>query len=506
MDFQKLLDIAAQNKKKAEIEVIVNKRYTTSLPPPKKEKRSGVDLAAIKARLEKKQHDQKQKVLEEESKKKELLKLRAETKSKSKKSTERPQEHRRDVTPKENYKDGKHEVKHQSFMKKIQKVSERARDEDDVKVVSKRAPDLPKKPKKPAASSKGPMSYDQLLALAANQQKGKSAEGKSKKTTDSASKSKQIKSKPKVSEMDLKKAAAARKLGEMRRQEFLAQRRGSEESSPAEKSNGSSKNGATKSYKINGKKVMSELQRATPGFKKPDTVTSRPETSNAKTKHSSVPNGGMKHKSAGSSSKSVPNNHERRMEKQTPERKKPPMTLTQSTVDQYLDKAPSSGHRPRQVSDRRPEPKRQSKMEKYYDRVPSSSRPQPGLDRRAPSMGQQMQRKRPVSAAPSFQAKRGRLLSDEDSDYEEDGFIDDTPLEEEGGEDVSHYIKEIFGYDKSKYGYESDYALKSMETSYRDIQKEERMSTRIGMREDLEDIRREREENKRLAQKKKKKR
>ena len=55
-----------------------------------------------------------------------------------------------------------------------------------------------------------------------------------------------------------------------------------------------------------------------------------------------------------------------------------------------------------------------------------------------------------MSAAPSFQAKRGRLLSDEDSDYEEDGFIDDTPLEEEGGEDVSHYIKEIFGYDKSK--------------------------------------------------------
>ncbi len=49
-----------------------------------------------------------------------------------------------------------------------------------------------------------------------------------------------------------------------------------------------------------------------------------------------------------------------------------------------------------------------------------------------------------------MKAKHGRLLSsDEDSDYEEDGFIDDTPLEEEGA-DVSSYIREIFGYDKSK--------------------------------------------------------
>ena len=50
---------------------------------------------------------------------------------------------------------------------------------------------------------------------------------------------------------------------------------------------------------------------------------------------------------------------------------------------------------------------------------------------------------------PRLKAKFGRIVSDDESDYEDDGFIDDTPLEDEGA-DVSSYIKEIFGYDKSK--------------------------------------------------------
>lgn len=50
--------------------------------------------------------------------------------------------------------------------------------------------------------------------------------------------------------------------------------------------------------------------------------------------------------------------------------------------------------------------------------------------------------------------KRGRIMvsdSEEESDYDDgDGFIDDTPMEQSGGSNVSSYIKEIFGYDKSK--------------------------------------------------------
>lgn len=46
----------------------------------------------------------------------------------------------------------------------------------------------------------------------------------------------------------------------------------------------------------------------------------------------------------------------------------------------------------------------------------------------------------------------GRILDDDDSEYDSslDDFIDDGP---EDGNDVSSYIKEIFGYDKSKYEY-----------------------------------------------------
>ena len=49
-----------------------------------------------------------------------------------------------------------------------------------------------------------------------------------------------------------------------------------------------------------------------------------------------------------------------------------------------------------------------------------------------------------------MKVKHGRLMSDDESDYEEDGFIDDSPLDAGNGGDVSSYIKEIFGYDKTK--------------------------------------------------------
>ncbi|PIK44310.1 hypothetical protein BSL78_18848, partial [Apostichopus japonicus] len=76
---------------------------------------------------------------------------------------------------------------------------------------------------------------------------------------------------------------------------------------------------------------------------------------------------------------------------------------------------------------------------------------------------------------PTLAARRGRLLSseDEEEDSDMDDFIDDTPYEGPEGGNVSSYIKEIFGYDSSKYKYESDYALKSMEASYSQILKEE---------------------------------
>ncbi|XP_070569940.1 protein SPT2 homolog [Ptychodera flava] len=111
--------------------------------------------------------------------------------------------------------------------------------------------------------------------------------------------------------------------------------------------------------------------------------------------------------------------------------------------------------------------------------------------------------KRPPARPPANVKLKRRQLDSESEDDEDDGFIDDTPLDD--NVDVSGFIKEIFGYDKSKYGYESDYALRSMDASYSQIAKEEARSARIAMMEDMEELRKEKEEMKRRAMKKAKK-
>lgn len=98
---------------------------------------------------------------------------------------------------------------------------------------------------------------------------------------------------------------------------------------------------------------------------------------------------------------------------------------------------------------------------------------------------------------------KGKFLDDDDEDYdsEMDDFIDDGPEE---GEDYSKYISEIFGYDKSKYrSIEDD--VDNMESSFSQQMKEEFISTKIGIMEDLEDMKKEEEEKRRKALMKKRK-
>ncbi|KAM6158517.1 protein SPT2 homolog [Rhynchocyon petersi] len=92
---------------------------------------------------------------------------------------------------------------------------------------------------------------------------------------------------------------------------------------------------------------------------------------------------------------------------------------------------------------------------------------------------------------------------DDDYDSEMEDFIDD---EGEPQEEISKHIREIFGYDRKKYKDESDYALRYMESSWREQQKEEAKSLRLGMQEDLEEMRREEEMMKRQKAKKLKRR
>ncbi|KAM9853978.1 protein SPT2 homolog [Aulostomus maculatus] len=109
----------------------------------------------------------------------------------------------------------------------------------------------------------------------------------------------------------------------------------------------------------------------------------------------------------------------------------------------------------------------------------------------------------PGPMLPPITSAYKRKYEDEEDEYdsEMDDFIDDG---EEEQEEISKHIKEIFGYDRSRYKDESDYALKFMESSWRDMQKEEARSLRMAVQEDLEEAKKEEEEMKRQNAKKSK--
>ncbi|XP_005942927.1 protein SPT2 homolog [Haplochromis burtoni] len=123
--------------------------------------------------------------------------------------------------------------------------------------------------------------------------------------------------------------------------------------------------------------------------------------------------------------------------------------------------------------------------------------PRPGMPQRP------MMNRPPGPMLPPITSAYKRKYEDEEDEYdsEMDDFIDDGG---EVQEEISKHIKEIFGYDRSRYRDESDYALKFMESSWKDLQKEEARSLRMAVQEDLEEERREEEELKRKNVKRKK--
>ncbi|XP_016325074.1 protein SPT2 homolog [Sinocyclocheilus anshuiensis] len=131
--------------------------------------------------------------------------------------------------------------------------------------------------------------------------------------------------------------------------------------------------------------------------------------------------------------------------------------------------------------------------------------PRPGMVPRPPGpqgprtligpSGHRVLVKPPGPVLPPITSNYKRKYEDEEEyDSEMDDFIDD-----EGGEqdEISKHIREIFGYDRTKYKDESEYALKFMESTWKEQQKEEARSLRLGIKEDEEDIRMEEEEMKR---------
>uniref|UniRef100_A0A3B5MVN1 Protein SPT2 homolog n=1 Tax=Xiphophorus couchianus TaxID=32473 RepID=A0A3B5MVN1_9TELE len=109
----------------------------------------------------------------------------------------------------------------------------------------------------------------------------------------------------------------------------------------------------------------------------------------------------------------------------------------------------------------------------------------------------------PGTMLPPITIAYKRKYEDEEEEYdpEMDDFIDDGGEEQD---EISRHIKEIFGYDRNRYKDESDYALKFMESSWKDLQKEEARSLRMAVQEDLEEEKREEEELRRKKTKRKK--
>ena len=97
--------------------------------------------------------------------------------------------------------------------------------------------------------------------------------------------------------------------------------------------------------------------------------------------------------------------------------------------------------------------------------------------------------------------KKRRIVDDSDSEYdsEMDDFIDDDEAEM----DYSSEIRNIFGYDKRRYR-DEDFDDREMESNFAQQMREEYISKKIGLQEDLEDMRMEEEEKKRKAMARKK--
>uniref|UniRef100_A0A182MDR1 Protein SPT2 homolog n=1 Tax=Anopheles culicifacies TaxID=139723 RepID=A0A182MDR1_9DIPT len=116
-----------------------------------------------------------------------------------------------------------------------------------------------------------------------------------------------------------------------------------------------------------------------------------------------------------------------------------------------------------------------------------------------PDVQRSVKRREPVmSHGGGRPTNKKRRIIDSDSEYdsEMDDFIDDDECEE----DYSSAIKDIFGYDKSRYRDEYyDEDDDNMESSYAQQMREEYISKKIGLLEDLEDMRMEEEEKRRKS-------
>ncbi|XP_071957229.1 uncharacterized protein [Antedon mediterranea] len=452
MDFEKLLKLASKNQKNAEKELPQTKRYSTNLPPPKKAERK-VNSEAIRALINKKEKPKQVEKVAETKNKVTTLKNGTKEKQKEKKVKDSKVRTTESKKSKIEYKSKEHESKHKHFMNMIEKDKEKKQE--------KKYDRPSKEEKKKKTSSKQPMNFKDLMELAKKKQNGemiveaKPTEMSEEKQTSSSKKNGVRKTEPKEKrQLDFKKDSAKVKL------------RNGQNKIVNKISNGVHINNPRipdAKVKCDDKKSGNGIKRSSEGYAKNKTaVNGKQEDGLKKSIASGTNNQNAIAVLGGKLKKPMPPQH--RSSNMPPQHRNsnmPPQHTNSNMPPQHTNSNMPPQHR-RQVN------------------------------------GTPVKRKAPPPKGRMMKLKRGRLCSD-DEDDEDDDFIDDT------GEDVdvSKYIRQIFGYDKRNYGFESEHALNNMEASYSQIMKEETRSTRLGVLEDLEDMKKEKMDLERKKAKKK---
>ncbi|XP_017067625.1 protein SPT2 homolog [Drosophila eugracilis] len=134
--------------------------------------------------------------------------------------------------------------------------------------------------------------------------------------------------------------------------------------------------------------------------------------------------------------------------------------------------------------------------------APGKTRQFPPADVQRSSGGRQFPPADVKRRKPQEQPSNKRRIYDDDDEDEYDSELDDFIDDGDCEEDISSHIRDIFGYDKRRYR-EMDDDDRGMESSFAQMQREEFISKKLGMQEDLEDMRMEAAHKKQKMAKKK---
>ncbi|KAK3526602.1 hypothetical protein QTP70_030741 [Hemibagrus guttatus] len=483
MDFNSVLSIASQKQGLSSLP----KRYSLKPGPPKKDpKVKGVNSAAVQAFLKKQEVQQKKKVLEQKKQKEVLLAKRVELKS-----------DRKARAMASRTKDNFHGYNGIPILDKPKKRQSRGEkydqqsdddayfDEDNCEYANSDSESEPeptpavrpqersngstkmnntqKKPSVPPKAAPPPMNFADLLKLAEKKQFEPVELKPTKKTEE------RLRTAEEIRELELERKAKKQDKGRDIKPDKISGHKDSKSSTNSHKKNMVDKEGTSHRSSSEKSSRKGEVPRAggnpppRPGINGPMRSAPPGSSKKAETPHQPRPGGSVQGRPVPGGSKPSLNGQgrsSRPLNTIGPGPGRPPCTVVSETIS-------SKNFAPKQGMAARP---------------PVPQGPTTVIGPTGPVL------------PPITSSYKRKFEDEEEFDSEMEDFIDD---EGEDQDEISKHIREIFGYDRSKYKDESDYALKFMESSWKEQQKEEARSLRLGIKEDEEDMRMEEEEIKR---------